>query len=1384
MDPKRSSDESKAKSTAARKRVKASKDKQLKNKPFPVVGIGASAGGLEAFTQLLKDLSADTGMAFVLVQHLDPKHESMLTELIARATTMPVTEVKDGMRVKPDHVYVIPPNTYMSISGEVLALTPRSEIPGQHRPVDHFLTSLAEDRGSSAIGVILSGTASDGTLGLKAIKAEGGITFAQDRTAKYDGMPRSAIAAGCVDFILPPGRIARELVRIGRHPYVAPLKTQDVEVLPEGGENDLRRIFRLLLRSTGVDFTDYKHSTIERRIARRMVLQRIERREDYVQYLRDNPGEVEALYGDILITVTGFFRDPGAFLALKQKVFLPITTDRSPETSIRVWVPGCATGEEAYSIAICLLEFLGETATNIPIQIFGTDINEMAIEKARSGIYTKSITTDVSAQRLRRFFVKVDSGYQISKSVRELCVFAKQDLTSDPPFSKLDLISCRNMLIYLGPVLQKRVIPLFHYALKLEGFLLLGKSEALSAYSDLFSLVEGKHKIYSKRAAPARHFFDVVPTHRPAMKEQVGRAFSGPGESGWGELNIQKEADGIVLTRYAPPGVIVNDAMEILQFRGRTGHYLEPEPGEASFNLLKMAREGLKLELRTALHRAKKTNVPVRKEGLRVRYNGEGRHVSVEIVPLKASPAGERVYLVLFEEVTPEAVAEPQEMISAEKAKKPTKSLKDRQMAQLEQELASTRAYLQSIIEEQEATNEELKSANEEVLSSNEELQSINEELETAKEELQSANEELTTINEELQNRNIEMHQLNNDLINLLASVNIPVLMLGSDSSIRRFTPMAEKVMNVVSSDVGRSIHDIRLRVELPHLEQLISEVLDTLSVREREVQDREGRWYSLRVHPYRTTDNKIDGTVLTLVDIDSLKRSQEEIKESRDFAEAIVETVREPLLILDQDLRVERANRSFYETFNVLAEETESRFIYDLGDRQWDIPDLRKLLEEIIARDIEFHDYELTYEFPRIGWRSMLLNARRIHRESSSLQKILLAIEDVTEHKRLEAQFLQSQKMETVGRLAGGVAHEFNNLLTAITTTAELGMMGLQPADPLGIRFQQILRTADRAARLTSQLLAFSRQQIIEPKVIDLSEVLLDTDKMLRRLIGENIELVTFVAEDLSRVKVDPAQIGQVIVNLALNARDAMPKGGRLTIETANVDLDDDYAKRHHLIPPGKYVMLAVSDTGLGMTEEVKRHLFEPFFTTKGVGKGTGLGLSNCYGIVKQSGGDICVDSEPGKGTTFKIYLPRFEEEAEAQPVRDEPGTIPRGTETVLLAEDEPSVLDMAASLLRELGYTVLEATNGEEALRVARENAGKEIHLLLTDVVMPQMGGKALADQLRKEYPDMRMLFMSGYADESIASHDVLGPSTAFLQKPFLSAVLARKIRELLDK
>ena len=986
---------------------------------FPVVGIGASAGGLEAFKQLLDHLPADTGMAFVLVQHLDPKHASILTELLSKTTYMPVTEVKDGMAVEPNCVYVIPPNTDMAIFHYVLNLLPRTQPHGKHMPIDYFLHSLVKDLRSQAIGVILSGTASDGTLGLKAIKAEGGITFAQDeKSAKFEGMPHNAIATGCVDFILPPEGIAKELVRISQHPYVAdPTAAKKDNLLPEG-ENNLNKIFILLRSATGVDFTYYKFASIKRRIVRRMVLNKIETLQNYIRFLQENPPEVDALYQDILIKVTGFFRDPVAFQVLMHKVFPEIIKNRVTGAPIRVWVPGCASGEEPYSIVISLLEFLGDMGTQVPVQVFATDLSEGAIGKARVGIYPETISLDVSPERLQRFFVKIDGGYQINKTIRDMCVFAKQDVTRDPPFSRLDLISCRNMLIYLGPVLQKKVIPIFHYALKATGFLMLGTSETIGRSSDLFALLDRVHKIYSRKSIATRLHFDFVVRDYATEKVVARRRGSDAGEDAWVGLELQKEADRILLNRYAPAGVVINDDLDIVQFRGHTGFYLESAPGAASLNLLKMAREGLLLELRTAIHKAKKQDSPVKKTDLRVKYNDQFRTLNVEVIPIEGPPSRERFYLVLFEDVTSAAKTGSRTADShAEPQRKAKGSIKDHQIAQLMQELAATKEYMQSIIEEQEAQNEELRSANEEIESSNEELQSTNEELETAREELQSTNEELTTVNEELQNRDLEMTQVNNDLNNLLESANIPIVVLGQDMRIRRFTLKAEKMLNLIPTDIGRPISDININIAC--LEPLILEVVGSLSARELEVQDREGRWYSMRIRPYKTAENKIEGAILSLLDIDELKRKSEQLKESRNFSEAIVETVQEPLIVLDPDLRVKKANPSFYRTFQVMPAETEGRFIYDLGDGQWNIPALRLLLEEILTQNTHFFGFKVEHEFPGIGPKTMVLNARRLCRGDNSTQMILLAFDvqlqaPIKNVNKPEVSEAQSRKLST----------------------------------------------------------------------------------------------------------------------------------------------------------------------------------------------------------------------------------------------------------------------------------------------------------------------------------------------------------------------------------
>src|SRR5216683_2259722 len=718
---------------------------------FPIVGVGASAGGLEAFTQLLKALGSGTEMAYVLVQHLDPSHESALTELLAKATEMPVRQVTDATPVEPNHVHVIPPNVDMTISQGILRLTPRTETRGHHMPIDRFLRSLAEDQRSNAIGIILSGTASDGSLGLAAIKAEGGITFAQDeKSAKFDGMPQSAIAAGCVDFVLPPDAIGRELARIRAHPYLAPSSSSRTAELVPDGDPRLKDILHLLRTANEVDFSDYKPATVKRRILRRMALQRIGKLKEYVQFLRHHPAEAEALYEDMLIKVTSFFRDPDAFEALKTEVFPTILKHRSPEEPVRVWVPGCSTGEETYSQAIALLEFLGNRRADIPIQLFGTDLGQGGIEKARAGIYPDSIAADVSPERLRRFFLKVEGGYRINKTIRDICVFARQNLLQDPPFSRIDVISCRNVLIYLGPVLQKRIMPIFHYALKPRGFLMLGGAEGImGTASELFELMDRRNKIYCRKSTSSGLHFDFAASLSSIEAGDIASSKEEPQrEAGVRLFDLHKEADRILLTKYAPVAVVINDDMEVLESRGHVGLYLELAPGRASFNVLKMAREGLLFDLQAAINEAKKEKegVPVRKENVQIERDGEIKDVNLEITAFKAVSNRERHFLIMFEDSRPADKADSAENTPEEaKPGKGGREKRSNQSSHLKQELAATKRYLHSIVEDKEASNEELQAANEEILSSNEELQSTNEELQTAKEELESTNEELHT---------------------------------------------------------------------------------------------------------------------------------------------------------------------------------------------------------------------------------------------------------------------------------------------------------------------------------------------------------------------------------------------------------------------------------------------------------------------------------------------------------------------------------------------------------------------------------------------------------------------------------------------------------------
>ncbi len=975
--------------------------------PFPVVGIGGSAGALDAFSCLLDALPNDTGMAFVIVQHLDPHHESQLPEILATHTTMPVHVVEDGIGVRPNEVFVIPPNATILLEDGVLRLTDRN--PGLHLPIDTFFESLAHVQGGRAIGVVLSGNASDGSLGLRAIKAECGLTFAQEEaTAQHVGMPRNAIATGAVDYVLSPSDIAKELVHLSRHPFVRPPepKEPDKEILPEG-DHELKKLFALLRARTNVDFTHYKSNTIRRRISRRMIVKRTKTLGEYNGVLSENTEEARELYRDLLISVTSFFRDAPVFDALN-RLLKDLLVSRDANEAFRVWVPGCATGEEAYSIAICLRELIDELDLNTTLQVFATDISDLALGRARAAVYPELISQDVPPERLRRFFIRMDKGYQVSKSIRESCIFARQDVTTDPPFGHTDLISCRNLLIYLDSALQRRVLPMFHYSLNPTGLLVLGTAESIAAASDLFSVVEKEQHIYGRKAAPVRLTFPFTSgaAHESADPAEVRTTLNG--------VELQRKTDLVIQSKYSPAAVVVDGDLQILQFRGRTGFYLDPAPGEATLNILRLARKGLTPPLRKAVEAAAKQNISVRETGIPLEHRGERRQIDIEVTPIAGASAGERYFLVVFEEAAKNGAPPAPVFLSAPSGESTGKvTALESQVRDLQKQLAEAVEHLRNTDEDHEAHLEELRAANEEIRSANEELQSTNEELGTTKEELQSANEELTTLNEELQNRNQELNLVNSDLGNLLSAVDVAFLILDRDLRLRKFSAAAVRYLNVQAIDIGYPLTHLQGRIDLSEFQAPTRKVVDTLAVEKRDIQDREGHWLSATIRPYRTVDDRIAGAVIVFVDIDPLKRTLRAAEEARDYAEDMISTVREPLLVLDGDLRIQRATSSFYQVFRVSREETEGRLLYDLGNGQWNSARLRELLGDALFRNHSFQDFEIEHDFPHLGRRRMRLNGRRISSQNEENRTVLLAIEDVTE-RREEAEIRYQRLFET----------------------------------------------------------------------------------------------------------------------------------------------------------------------------------------------------------------------------------------------------------------------------------------------------------------------------------------------------------------------------------
>ncbi len=1176
---------------------------------FPIVGLGASAGGLEAFTAFLKALPADTGMGFVLIQHLDPTHESALVSLLQRATKIPIQEATEGTKVAPNRVYILPPNSVMTISSGVLSLKTRGT-PATFRdyPIDHFFVSLADDLKSRAIGVVLSGTASDGTRGLLAIKAEGGITFAQDTaSARYPSMPASAVASGCVDATLPPGEIAKELSRINGHSYMRRLPA--AEDLPEATVDGQRGILRQLRAVTGVDLELYKPAMLGRRVARRMALQKIDTHQKYLALIRKDRAELNALYEDIFIHVTGFFRDPESLQALQRRVLANFVPAKARLT-VRIWVPGCSSGEEVYSIAMLLFEQLGERRNDVTVQIFGTDISERSVQKARAGIYTPDGMVDVSAERQRRFFDRVDGSFQIIKPIRDICVFARHDLSKDPPFSRMDLISCRNVLIYMGPLLQKRVIEAFHYALNPSGYLLLGKAESLSAYSSLFSVVDSKHKILVRGsfASPLRVH---AATPEPAKSEKAPSAAAPAPVS-----DMRRETERVILERYSPAALVVDSNLQIIHLQGDIGPFLAPTSGEPSFQLLRMIRPELMVETRAAIYQARKESATVHKEGIRFRHNGDSATVDIHVSLMKTRQSADDDFLVVFRE-TPAAAPLPKT------SKEPAGKAKDRsELARKERELAALRDQLHNLLQDHEAADEEVRSMNEEILSSNEELQSTNEELETAKEELESTNEELTTLNDELQKRNADLSQTSDDLTNVLVAVNIPIVILDSEMRIRRFTPAAGEALNLIGSDVGRPLSDIAATLRGLEWKDLTSQIVKNAQPIEREVQDGAGRWYDLRMRPYRSGTDRVDGVLIALIDVDTIKRTREEANEARRRAEDLEAR----LALAGEDLRV-----GMWE-YDVASDEVR-------GSRQWaalygvspNKPLSRKeWLQRVhpedragVQQDVErtttsgkgtSREYRVVWPDGSAHWlnrRSELV--RDAHGHPARIRGVSIDVADrkLVERERQEfssriASVQEEERRRIARELHDGLVQELAGL------AMDLGRRVAEPPaspGPLKSDYQKLQNRVIRAAEA-------ARHVAYELHPTELEDLGLEAAlrSYCEEFGRENEVTVKFSDGKVpARLKRETASCLYKVVQEGL--RNVVKHSGA---KRASVTLDTI----------GKNVRLRVQDQGKG-------------FRLSSLQGSTGLGVASMRERVELVNGTLRIVSEPGKGTQLVAEIP-----------------------------------------------------------------------------------------------------------------------------------------------
>lgn len=1182
MVPPKKKTAKKRASTSIKTKKKTEADKTTSVRSFPIVAIGASAGGLEAINQLLQHLPPDTGMAFIYVQHLSPNHESLLSSLLAKSTKMKVQEVKNGMPIAANNIYVMPPDKEMTVTDGHMRLSPRPKKPKFTLPIDKFFTSLAARHKEDVIGIILSGSATDGTLGLKAIKQEGGLTMAQDDSAKFSSMPNSAIAAGIIDFVLSPAKMAQELVRMSRHPFIKSNGGNEIKKVDIDQDSpDLKTILMLLQKASGVDFRLYKMNTIKRRILRRMVLNKLKTVKEYAKLLNERKGETDILFQDLLITVTNFFRDSEACSYLKATLLPRLFKNKSPGDALRIWIPACSTGEEAYSMAMMILEIQDSKFRGTPIQIFATDLNAQAISKARIGFYSKQEVENVSPKRLQRFFTRSDGGYRIAQAVRDICVFAPHNVLSDPPFSHIDLVSCCNLMIYFDTPAQKRALATFHYALNPDGYLQLSKTETIGNSTDLFAHLNKKFKIYSRKKTsrswmlpPKEARYTEQPAPQPNIKKLAKNTSYKPSKPLSTEATSFTSAiDSLLLSRYTPASVIINQQLDILQFRGLTDPYLSHPTGKATLNVLKMIRPEIAFELRNAISKAFKTKQSVRKQGIEM--NGGTSIITLEVLPLTSEWNESLLLIVFIEQLQDERVI---------KGKKETNATQNsRRIKKQEEEIAAYQDELRMMSQSHEAAMEELQSANEEVVSSNEELRSINEELETSKEEIQSASEELATTNQELQTRN--------ELLN-----------------------------------------------------------------------------------------------------------------ESYLYSEAIIATIHEPMVILDKQLRVKTANKAFYKKFAVNEDTTEGIRLYDLGDKQWDIPALRAMLDDVLQKNTSFYDLEIEQEFPRIGKKIMHLNAKPIIQPMHREQLVSLAIYDVTEiitvqrnekriledqidvqkkiteeSKKADDHIIQEQKVQSLKfekavqlrteelRQANELLEENNNSLNKINKELEafayVSSHDLQePLRKIQTFAHRITETESKTLspkgkyyldRLTiacgqmqtliEDLLAFARISVSETLIetIDLSPMIESIISSLKEIIEE--KKVTIEVKEMCKAKIIPFQFQQLMHNLIGNSiKFADPARSPHIVIEAKI-AKGNQLNNTGLLPQKNYCHLSITDNGIGFEQEFGEQVFEVFqrLHSKETYPGTGIGLAIAKKIVGNHHGMITATSELDKGARFDIYLP-----------------------------------------------------------------------------------------------------------------------------------------------